>query len=145
MSNVEKIIARLPHMTAKELAAVRRNVDTALVKRPGDADALRVLHELNAVTSLKPEPSAFEVTGLLSWEKHRPGESTFRAFHGDSVVGGIFKRDDHSGMDKEVYTLEILGRAVAGAFHHIRDARAAGEAEFVRRYDMTEDQAPWRP
>ena len=135
MSNIEKMIARLPGMNAKALATLRGNANAVLARKPGDADARRLLEALDAIEVARPKTAEFEVTGLLSWEKHRPGESTFRAFHGNNVVGRIFKRADHTSVDKEVYSIEILGEAVPGAFQHIRDARAAGEREFASRRD----------
>lgn len=136
MSNIEKTIARLPGMNAKAPAIMRVNINAVLARKPGDADARRLLEALDAMEAARPKTAEFEVTGHLSWEKHRSGEGTFRAFHGENVVGRIFKRADHTSLDKEVYSLEILGKAVSGAFHHIRDARAAGEREYASRRDL---------
>ncbi len=68
---------------------------------------------------------------MLSWEKHRAGQATFRAFHGGEVVGRIFKRADHSSVEKDVYSVEILGEVLPGSFQHIRDAREAGEQAYA--------------
>ncbi|MCU9849387.1 hypothetical protein OEZ60_15405 [Defluviimonas sp. WL0024] len=139
MSHIEKTISRLPTMNAKALATLRGNANAALARKPDDQDARRLLDALDAMEGGKPKTAEFEVTGLLAWEKHRPGEGTFRAFHGENVVGRIFKRADHSSRDKDVYSLEILGAAIPGAFHHIRDAREAGEREFCSRRELSED------
>ena len=88
---------------------------------------------LNAFDGARPRASALDVTGLLAWKKHRHGEATFRAYHGDDAVGRIFKRADHSMTETNVYSVEILGNQVSGTFHHIRDAREAGECAFVAR------------
>lgn len=136
MSHIEKTIARLPSLKAKALATLRSNAAALLARKPGDEDARRLLEAIDAIEATKPKTVEFEVTGLLSWEKHRPGEGTFRAFHGENVVGRIFKRAEHSGLDKDVYSLEILGQTVPGSFHHIRDARAAGEQQFVYRRNL---------
>jgi len=139
MSHIEKTIARLPTMNAKALATLRGNANAVLARKPDDQDARHLLEALDAMGAAKPRTAESEVTGLLSWEKHRPGEGTFRAFYGDNVVGRIFKRADHSIIDKDVYSLEILGTAIPGAFHHIRDAREAGELEFVSRRDVIKE------
>lgn len=139
MSHIEKTIARLPSMNAKALTTLRGNANAVLARKPCDGDARRLLEALDAIEAAKPKTVEFEVTGLLSWEKHRPGEGTFRAFHGENVVGRIFKRADHTSLDKDVYSLEILGQEIPGAFHHIHDARAAGEREFASRPDLRED------
>lgn len=76
-------------------------------------------------------------TGLLSWEKRRHGEATCRAFHEDRVVGRIFKRANHSGTEKDVYFVEILGQELPRDFHYIDDARAAGEAAFAAKNGET--------
>lgn len=138
MSHIDNTIARLPTMSAKARATLRDNALGELAKKPGDANARRIFEALDALETSKPRTAEFEVTGLLSWEKHRPGEGTFRAFHGEKVVGRIFKRADHSRVERDVYSLEILGKAVPGAFHHIRDARGADEREFVSRKDLIE-------
>lgn len=133
MSQIEKTVARLHAMNAKALATLRENANAVLARKPDAEDARRLLDALDAIEAAKPRADQFEVTGLLSWEKHRPGVGAFRAFHGEHVVGRIFKRADHSSLDKDVYSLEVLGTAVPGAFHHIRDARDAGEREFACR------------
>ena len=33
-------------------------------------------------------------------------KAAFRAFHGTEVVGRIFKRADHSSVEKDVYSVE---------------------------------------
>jgi len=139
MSHIEKTIARLPTMNAKALATLRGNANAMLARKPDDQDARRILEALDAMEAANPKTVEFEMTGLLSWEKHRPGEGTFRAFRGENVVGRIFKRADHSSLDKDVYSLEVLGTTVPGAFHHIRDAREAGEREFASRHELSED------
>lgn len=112
MTQIDATIARIPGMTAQSRATLRRNAEAGRAK-----------------------PSELEVTGLLSWEKHRAGQATFRAFHGTEVVGRIFKRADHSSVEKDVYSVEIDGVTLPGAFHHIRDAREAGERAFAARRD----------
>jgi hypothetical protein len=126
-------------MNAKALANLRDNAVARLARKPGDEDARRLLEALDAIEAAKPKPAEFEVTGLLSWEKYRAGKSTFRAFHGETVVARIFMRANHSNHDKEVYSLEVLGQEIPGAFHHIRDARAAGERAFASWRGLRED------
>lgn len=130
MTHVDTTIARIPGMTAQSRATLRRNVEAALMKSPEDVAARRILAALDALEAARPQPSELEVTGLLSWEKHRAGQATFRAFHGAVVVGRIFKRADHPSVEKDVYAVEINGVTLPGAFHHIRDAREAGERAF---------------
>lgn len=135
MTQTDATIARIPGMTAQSRAALRRNAEAALVKSSEDAAARRLLEALDALEARRTKPSEFEVTGLLSWEKHRAGQATFRAFHGTEVVGRIFKRADHSSAEKDVYAVEIDGVTLPGAFHHVRDARAAGERAFAASRD----------
>lgn len=59
---------------------------------------------------------------MPSWEKHRAGQATFRAFHGAEVVGRIFKRADHSLIEKDVYAVEINGSRIA----HCLSVRSVG-------------------
>jgi hypothetical protein len=139
MSHIEKTIVRLPSMNAKDRATLRGNAMAVLARKPGDKDARRLLEAIDAIEAAKPKAAEFEVTGLLSWEKYRAGESTFRAFHNETVVARIFMRANHSDNDKEVYSLEVLGQEIHGAFHHIRDARAAGEREFASRRGLREE------
>ena len=134
MTQIDTTIARIPDMTAKSRAALRRNAGAALAKSPEDA-ARRLLDALDAFEAGRAKPSELEVTGLLSWEKHRAGQAIFRAFHGAEVVGRIFKRADHSSVEKDVYSVEIDGVTLPGGFHHIRDAREAGERVFAASRD----------
>jgi hypothetical protein len=134
MTQIDTTIARIPDMTAKSRAALRRNAEAALAKSLEDATARRLLDALDAFETKRAKPSELEVTGLLSWEKHRAGQATFRAFHGAEVVGRIFKRADHSSVEKDVYSVEIDGQTLPEAFHHIRDARDAGERAFAARH-----------
>lgn len=131
MSNDDKIIEGIKFKDAKSRAAMRRNAERAIVKAPENELAHRIIAELDAVEGGLQKPSEFEVTGLLSWEKHRAGQATFRAFHGEKVVGRIFKRADHSMANKDVYSVEILGETLPGSFQHIRDARDAGEQAYA--------------
>ena len=133
MSHVDTTIARIPGMTAKSRSALRQNAENNLEKDPRDAAAQQILEALDAFEGDRAKTSDREVTGLLSWEKHRAGQATFRGFHGDEEVGRIFKRADHSMADKDVYSIEIMGEAVASSFQHIRDAREAGEQAFAAR------------
>jgi len=135
MTHVDTTIARIPGMTAQSRATLRRNAEAALVKSPEDAAARRIRDALDAFEAARTQPSEREVTGLLSWEKHRAGQATFRAFHGAEVVGRIFKRADHSSIEKDVYAVEINGVSLPGAFHHIRYAREAGERVFAASRD----------
>jgi len=133
MSHVDTTIARIPGMTAKSRAALRQNAENMLAKSQQDAAAQRIIEALDDFEGDRAKTSDREVTGLLSWEKHRSGQATFRGFFGDEEVGRIFKRADHSMADKDVYSVEIMGEAVAGSFQHIRDAREAGEQAFAAR------------
>ncbi len=127
---IDATIARIPGMTAQSRATLRRNAEAPLAKSPEDAAARRILDALDAFEAGRTKPSELEVTGLLSWEKHRPGQATLRAFCGAEIVGRIFKRADHSSVEKDVYSVEINGVSLPGAFHHIKDAREAGERAF---------------
>lgn len=135
MTHIEATIARIPTMTAKSRRALRGNAETSLTNSRANTDAQRILEALDAFEGKSAETAELEVTGLLSWEKHRAGQATFRAFHGTEVVGRIFKRADHSLVEKDVYSLEINGKAIPGAFHQIRDAREAGERAFALHRD----------
>jgi hypothetical protein len=135
MTQTDATIARIPGMTAQSRAALRRNAEAALAKSPDDGTARRLLDAIDTFEAGRAKPSELEVTGLLSWEKHRDGQATFRAFHGTEVVGRIFKRADHSSVEKDVYAVEINGVTLPGAFHHIRDAREAGERAFAASRD----------
>jgi len=133
-SHIDATIARIPTMTAKSRVALRQNAEAALTKSPDNSEAQRIFDAIDAFEVGRAKPSEMEVTGLLSWEKHRAGQASFRAFHGADVVGCILKRADHSSVEKDVYTVEINGQTLSKAFHHIRDAREAGERAFVARH-----------
>ena len=133
MNHIDRTIARIPSMDAKARAALRRNAGSTLRKSPSSLDAQRIMDALDAFETAQPKASRFDITGLLAWEKFRHGETTFRAFHGDDLAGRIFMRANHSGTEKDVYSIEILGQVLPGDWHHIADARAAGEAAFAEK------------
>lgn len=135
MSDIKAIIDRIPCMNAKSRANLRENIAKTLANTPEDESACRILDALNAFEEADAEPQRLEVTGLLGWEK-RPHTKTFtfRGFYEGRVVGQILKRANHSGTEKDVYTVDILEQLLPGKFHHIKDARVAGEAAFGEHY-----------
>lgn len=135
MSNIEKILARIPSMDARARTRLRKNAQAKLKLNLGNEDARRVIDVLDELEKANFQPQNLVKTGLLSWEK-RPLEKkifSFRAFHEDCVVGWIHKRANHSSTEKDVYSVEILGQTIPGQFHFIADARAAGEAAFTEQ------------
>lgn len=134
MNRIDIIIDRIPSMNARSRANLRENLANALKKAPEDESACRVLDALNAVEEVDDRPQRLEKTGLLEWEK-RPHNNRFtvRAFHEGRIVGKIFKRTNHCGTEKGVYSVEIFEQQLPGKFHHIKDARAAGEAAFAEQ------------
>ena len=131
MNRIDTIIDRIPSKNAKSRTNLRENIANKLKKAPKDESACRVLDALNAFEASDDRPERLEKTGLLEWEKRPHNKQlTFRAFHEGLIVGKIFKRANHSGTEKDVYTIEILEQKIPGKFHHIRDARAKGEEVF---------------
>ena len=132
MSHIDGTIARIPTMTARERSTWRHKADAVLEKKPGNADALRLLGALDEFESGQSRSVSLEATGLLAWEKYERGNETpFRAFHGDRVVGRILKSATHTANRKQVYSVQILGQALSGRWENIGDARKAGEAAYV--------------
>lgn len=133
MSHIDSTIARIPTMTARERSTWRHKADAVLQKKPGNADALRLLGALDSFESGQSGSASLEVTGLLAWEKYERGtETPFRAFHGERVVGRIIKSATHTANRKQVYSVEILGQALSGRWENISGARKAGEAAYVQ-------------
>lgn len=134
MNRIDIIIDRIPSMNARSRANLRENLANTLKRAPVDESACRVLDALNAVEEADDRPQRLEKTGLLEWEK-RPHNNrfTFRAFNEGRIVGKVFKRANHSGTEKDVYSVEILEQQLPGKFHHIKEARAAGEAAFAEQ------------
>lgn len=145
MSQIDTTLARIPTMTAASRATLRRNAAVCLVKTPDDEATRRIMAALDHFEALGSKLAGLETTGQLAWERHRHGQTTFRAFHGDEHVGHIFKRADHSTTEKDVYAVEILGQRVPAAFHHIRDAREAGERAFAAAVSTTRGPAQGSP
>ncbi|MEY8118450.1 hypothetical protein AB9F26_09310 [Falsihalocynthiibacter sp. BN13B15] len=134
MSHIDKIIAQIPSMDVNARARLQRNAENAIQKSPESPDARRVLNALDAFEADRPAAERFDITGLLAWEKYQRGAPTIvRAFFRDQTVGRIIKRANHSGTEKDVYSVNILGEMLSGDWHHISDARAAGEAAFAKR------------
>ncbi len=142
MKNIDRTIALIPSMDQKAQARLRQNAEDKLQNSSDSVDARnaeKIIGALSAFQKTRPASERFYVTGDLSWEKYQKGGSnTIRAFYEDRVVGYIFKRANHSNADKNVYSIEILGQTLPGTWHHISDARAAGEAAFTDRKKDTQ-------
>lgn len=132
MSHIDNMIARLPAMSAAQISVLQDNARNILREQPENADAQRVLDAIAGITQAGPDSESHLVTGVLSWEKHRPDAPRFHAFHDGAEVGCIFKRANYSNSDKDVYSLVILGQTIPGTFQHVGDARHAGEAAMQR-------------
>ena len=135
MTQIESLKAKIPSMDAKAKSRLRQNAFSSYPATP----RMQVRAKFSSSSMPKRQHSP-EETGTTSQAcclgKHIAAISLFfRAFHEDDVVGRIFMRANHSSTQKDVYTLEILGAPVEGAFHHIRDARHAGERVFAARKD----------
>ena len=126
-----KTIARIPLMDSKKRASTRKNAENKLKEAPDNEDARRILAALDAFE----DPPRMVSTGLLKWEL-QPREQKkykFHAFHDDHEVGYIFKDKNHTSMGKHVYQVVINDQALEEQFHHIKDARVAGEVAFSAR------------
>ncbi len=124
-----KTIARIPSMDSKKRASTRKNAENKLKEAPDNKDARHILAALDAFE----DPPRMVSTGLLKWEL-QPREQKkykFHAFHDDHEVGYIFKDKNHTSMDKHVYQVIIKGEELPEQFHHIKDARVAGEEAFA--------------
>lgn len=140
MSHIDRIIAQIPTMKSKARSSWRNKADAVLTKRPDDVEALRLRSALDAFEANQPAAASLHKTGELAWEGYDRGEETaFRAFHGNLVVGCVIKHATHTANRKQVYSVEILGKALSGKWENISDARAAGEAAYV---EMRQVKAP---
>lgn len=132
MGHIDSIVERIPGMRRKERQEWRGKALAQLKRSPGNPDALRLLAALDHADET-PSSASLESTGLLEWEKHDAAASSFRAYYNGQCVGRIFKRNNHTSADKEVYSVEIRGEVVADGVHRIADARRSGEAAFRQK------------
>ena len=125
-SHIDSVIARIPAMTAKESDVWRDKARNVLSKKPFDPDAKRLIAALGD----PPTPVALESwisTGLIAWEPGGNERPTCLGFADGIPVARIFKNATHTANRKDVYAVEVMGAAMPERFHHIGDARQAGE------------------
>lgn len=97
----------------------------ANARRPamcGRADALRLVRLMQE--------------GGLWWEPHDPDFPHFHAYadaQGKDRLATTLKRTTHKAHDQAVYSVEVMGLALPGVFHHVAAARAAGSAAWKNR------------
>lgn len=130
---IEKLLAGLPGLSEAKLKLRLENARRPAMRGREDAARLEaaILAELagRRRARLKPE-------GGLWWEPH---DADFPHFHGYAdaegtrAVATILKRSPHKGDDKEVYSVEVMGEAIPGTFHHVADARVAGSTAWGAR------------
>ncbi len=128
---IEKRLAALPSMTDAALKGLLENTGRPEMRGRDDAERLRAGIE---VEFARCRVSRIRREGALSWEPHDEG---FPQCHGYADaeatrrVATILKRTTHKADDKEVYSVEVMGVALVGRFHHVADARAAGAAAWA--------------
>ncbi|WBQ13048.1 hypothetical protein L2D00_14530 [Hyphomonadaceae bacterium BL14] len=127
MKSIDTMIAKISQMSNIERKNLRSNAERIIEKDPDNADAKKLKAALDAV---EPEISRKRIiTGLLEWDPHEQGKSSFYGFFQGSSVARIFKRANHRNEDRSVYVLEIYGKKL-GPYAHIENARDAGEKLF---------------
>ncbi|MDZ4312067.1 MAG: hypothetical protein U1A24_16085 [Cypionkella sp.] len=128
---IEKRIAELPSMTDAALKGLLENTGRPEMRGRDDAARLRTGIEAEFV---RRRVARIKREGDLWWESH---DADFPQCHGYADaeatrrVATILKRTTHKAEDKEVYSVEVMGVALAGRFHHVADARAAGAAAWA--------------
>ena len=130
--HVDRVIAQIPDMSARERAEWRGKAKRVLARRPEDGQAQRILAALDAAAD-SPVTRRLISTGALAWEPHDPDTPSCRGFAGDRPVAGIFKHATHTATRKAVYAVEVVGTPLPGRFDRIEAARQAGERAWQER------------
>ena len=134
MSNIRKIIDSLPAKTPKARTIMRENINERLEKDPEDRQAIRLLGVLDDIeTSKKQERSRKQDAECLKWNNHDHGKTKKFAYYRGKEIGRIFQISNHSNRIKFVYRVVILDNELPDLFHHVEEARKAGEQEFKSR------------
>ena len=125
---IDKLLADLPQKTDAQLEVLLTNAQRP--SQRGRPEALRLEAAILAENSRRKLARLTQVGGLW-WEPHDAG---FPQFHGyadadaSRRIATILKRTTHKDHDKQVYSVEVLGKPLLGHFHHVAEARAAGSA-----------------
>lgn len=128
--HIDATIARIAQMTTKEQAQWQEKARRVLSRKPGDPDAERLMIAIADASAQIPAESWIS-TGLIAWEPGGNDRPTCHGFADGVQVARIFKNATHTASRKDVYALEVLGASLPDRFHHIGDARLAGEREFL--------------
>ena len=129
---IEKRLAALLGIADAALKRLLGNVGRSAVRGQPDAALLRA--GIGAEFARR-RVARIRREGDLWWEPH---DADFPQCHGYADPEGtrrvatILKRTTHKADDKEVYSVEVMGVACEGRFHHVADARAAGAAAWAR-------------
>lgn len=113
---IEKRLAALPSMTDAALKSLLGNTGRPAMRGRGDAARMRAGIE---VEFARRRVSRIRRDGDLWWEPH---DADFPQCHGYADaeatrrVATILKRTTHKSDDKQVYSVEVIGVALEGAF-----------------------------
>lgn len=128
--HIDATIARIAQMTTKERAQWREKARRVLSRKPGDPDAKRLIIAIANASSQIPAESWIS-TGQIAWEPGGNDRPVCLGFADGVQVARIFKNATHTAIRKNIYAVEVLGASLPDRFHHIGDARLAGEREFL--------------
>jgi hypothetical protein len=113
----------------------RDKARAVLIRKPSDPDAERLIAAL-AIATTQPVVEGWISTGFIALE---PGGNDRPICLGCEVeveVARIFKNATHAANRKRICAVAVMGAALQGRFHHIRDPRQAdGNALQRQRYD----------
>lgn len=130
---IETLLKDVPSMPVARLKSLLANARRPAMR--GRADALRLEEAILAEFAARRLARLMQEGGLW-WEPHDPDFPQFHAYadaHGKDRVATILKRTTHKAHDKAVYSVEVMGLALPGVFHHVAAARAAGSAAWKNR------------
>lgn len=128
--HIDAAIARIAHMTTKERAQWQEKARRVLSRKPRDPDADRLMIAIANASSQIPAESWIS-TGRIAWEPGGNERPICLGFADRVQVAQIFKNATHTASRRDVYAVEVLGASLPDRFHHIGDARLAGEREFL--------------
>jgi hypothetical protein len=136
MVSENKVISRIPKLSAKKRKNLRNNIDNRLKSNPEDTVASDVLAALNDFEESIPTPAKRKKTSSIKWEP-QPTPRSYGRIDGKAVAY-ISKHEDHTNDRKYDFSVTVLGIDYPGRLDSVIDAKKIAWENYQERISQTE-------
>lgn len=112
-------------MSASARHQLRVNAELLLQRDPKNAEALKLITIIDELESKLSKPRPTPKAGELAWDKFGSGRTFIHGRVNDQTVATIWKRENHTYVNEDIYRVSLGDRPVPGPFRFLKDAKAA--------------------